>query len=164
MTLYIQRQVVRIQENKETRSCAIMCKPVECIGGNGAVRWSNLPLPRLQKPDDWVPRPKTPKKRQKRWQVTLEGHETSDEDADNNKVVDNANESAAQAPAPAPEAVNVEEAVVAAAMSATAAAAATTPEAAAASTSGGCGRAHATVAQARHINRQAYCHMDTYAE
>ena len=160
MTLYIQRQVVRIQENKETRSCAIMCKPVECIGGNGELRWSNLPLPQLQKPDDWVPRPKTPKKRKKRWQDTTE---TSDEDADNNKVVDNANESAAQAPAPAPEAVNVE-AEVAAAMSAAAAAAAPTPEAAAASTSGGCGRAHATVAQARHINRQAYCHMDTYAE
>ena len=125
-TPYIRRQVVRLQENKDNGSWDIMCKPENCNGQNGKPRWSNLAMPLLQKPEDWAPRPKTPKRQKKGRQDVME---SSDEDED--KVVNNEIESPALAAAATKAAV-----------------AAATPEAAAAATSGGSGRAHGTEAQA----------------
>ena len=83
-TPYIRRQVVRLQENKDNGSWEIMCKPENCNGQNGKPRWSNLALPLLQKPEDWAPRPKTPKRQKMGRQDVIE---SSDEDED--KVVNN---------------------------------------------------------------------------
>ena len=129
-TPYIRRQVVRLQENKDNGSWEIMCKPENCNGQNGKPRWSNLALPLLQKPEDWAPRPKTPKRQKMGRQDVIE---SSDEDED--KVVNNEIESPALAAAATKAAAD-------------AAVAAATPEAAAAATSGGSGRAHGTEAQA----------------
>ena len=129
-TPYIRRQVVRLQENKDNGSWEIMCKPENCNGQNGKPRWSNLALPLLQKPEDWAPRPKTPKRQKMGRQDVME---SSDEDE--GTVVNNEIESPALAAAATKAAAD-------------AAVAAATPEAAAAATSGGSGRAHGTEAQA----------------
>ena len=121
-----------------------MCKPEECIGHDGQPRWCNLALPHLQAPDNWVPRPRTPKKRKMGRQ---DATDTSDEDNDDNeegksnkddhKDVNEELESPPLAQAPAATKAAADAAVAAA-----------TPEAAAAATSGGSGRAHGTEAQA----------------
>ena len=129
-TPYIRRQVVRLQENKDNGSWEIMCKPENCNGQNGKPRWSNLALPLLQKPEDWAPRPKTPKRQKKGRQDVMESSDEDEGTAANNEI---------ESPALAAAATKA---------AADAAVAAATPEAAAAATSGGSGRAHGTEAQA----------------
>ena len=129
-TPYIRRQVVRLQENKDNGSWEIMCKPENCNGQNGKPRWSNLAMPLLQKPEDWAPRPKTPKRQKMGRQDVMESSDEDEGTAANNEIGSPALAAAATKAA------------------ADAAVAAATPEAAAAATSGGSGRAHGTEAQA----------------